>query len=204
VVDGALAGPVRGALDDLGFDVVLVTRFDRVVDELAGAPSVVVFDGAQPGWLGTVARLVERWPDVRSLLIDDLTGPDDFLSALAAGVSGFCGRDASQDAIARSVRSMLESGVAIPRSYMAPLVESVRSGRGRSVRTAAGSIEVTDREWQILQMLVQRRTTREMADVLFVSVGTVRSHVSALLKKLGAVDREDAVSLIERGRGRAG
>ena len=64
--------------------------------------------------------------------------------------------------------------------------------------TAGGRVEVTDREWEILELLIEGRSTREMADKLYISVGTVRSHVSILLKKLGAVDREDAVQLIKR------
>ena len=89
--------------------------------------------------------------------------------------------------------------MAIPRAFMSPLVDEVRRGRGRAVRTAAGVVLVTDREWEILQMLIQGRSTREMSDALFVSVGTVRSHVSTLLKKIGAVDRDDAVAMVRRG-----
>ena len=49
-----------------------------------------------------------------------------------------------------------------------------------------------------MQLMLQRRTTREIADALFVSVGTVRSHVSALVHKVGAVDREDLLAMVER------
>jgi len=49
--------------------------------------------------------------------------------------------------------------------------------------------------------MLQRRSTKETADVRFVYVGTVRCHVSPLLHKLGAVDREDAIAMVERRRG---
>jgi DNA-binding NarL/FixJ family response regulator len=209
VVRPKLGQRIHRALSDLGLEVVDTEDLDGLASLLtiadaavapSGGSTVLVLDDGSSRWLGAVARLVERWPRLRPLLIADLAGPEDFLSAISAGVSGFCPRDASEDAIARSVESMLETGVAIPRSLTGPLVESIRSGRGRRVQTAAGAIEVTEREWEILQMLVQRRSTREIADALFVSVGTVRSHVSTVLKKLGAVDRDDAISLIERGK----
>jgi DNA-binding CsgD family transcriptional regulator len=66
--------------------------------------------------------------------------------------------------------------------------------------TAAGPIDVTDREWEIMQLMLQRRTTREIADALFVSVGTVRSHVAALVHKVGAVDRDDLIAIVERAQ----
>ena len=119
---------------------------------------------------------------------------------MSAGVVGVCPRDASEAAIERSIRSIVQTGVAIPRTLTKPLVDAVRQrGGGHIVQTAAGEITVTDREWEVLQMLLQRRSTAEMADNLFVSVGTVRSHVSTLLRKLGAVDREDVIALVTHG-----
>ena len=59
-------------------------------------------------------------------------------------------------------------------------------------------VDVTDREWEIMQLMLQRRSTREIATALYVSVGTVRSHVSALMHKVGAVDRDDLIAMVER------
>ena len=61
---------------------------------------------------------------------------------------------------------------------------------------------MTDREWEIMQLMLQRRSTREIADALYVSVGTVRSHVSALMHKVGAVDRDDLITIVERAGAR--
>jgi DNA-binding CsgD family transcriptional regulator len=70
------------------------------------------------------------------------------------------------------------------------------------MNTVAGPIDVTDREWEIMQLMLQRRSTREIATALYVSVGTVRSHVSALMHKVGAVDRDDLIAMVERARNR--
>jgi DNA-binding NarL/FixJ family response regulator len=203
ITETALRDRVREALAGEGFVLVEVGDVDDVyvhADPDRSQPFVVVFDDSRPDWLTKIADLCERVPQVQPLLFTDLDSPDEFMSALGAGVAGFCPTHASSSAIVRSVLSMLESGVSIPRSYIPPLVAEVRRGRGHRVYTAAGAIDITDREWDILQLLMQRRSTREMADALFVSVGTVRSHVSALLRKLGAVDRDDAIRLIGRGR----
>jgi DNA-binding NarL/FixJ family response regulator len=200
LVDPERASRVRSALEDVGFSVTEIDDTVGLRELVLDEPTLLVVDAPLPGWLGEVARLTTSFPDLRALLVGDLHGPDEFLAAVTAGVSGFCGADSPTDVIARTVESMLESGVAIPRSFVGPLVESVRQGPGRRIETAAGSVQLTDREWEVVQMLVQRRSTREIADALFVSVGTVRSHVSSVVRKLGATDRDDAVQLIERGR----
>ena len=134
------------------------------------------------------------------MLLAQIDNPDVFLCAVMAGVVGFCRPDSSVDAIIRTIKSVCESGMAIPRDMVEPLVEHMRQGRGHQVQTATGKVDVTDREWEILLLLMQRRSTKEMAETMFVSQATVRSHVSMLLKKLGAVDREDAINLVGCGR----
>src|SRR6188768_2027042 len=113
-------------------------------------------------------------------------------------LTSFSRTDASVDAIVRTVQSVYDSGVAIPRDMVGPLVAHLRHGRGHRMMTAAGPIDVTDREWEIMQLLLQRRTTCEIADAVFVSFGTVRSHVSSLVHKVGAVDRDDLIAMVER------
>ena len=101
-------------------------------------------------------------------LLADIDNADEFLAALAGGVAGFCRSDASVDAIVRTIQSVQVSGVAIPRDMVIPLVAQVRHGRGHRMNTVAGPIDVTDREWEIMQLMLQRLTTREIASALYV------------------------------------
>jgi DNA-binding NarL/FixJ family response regulator len=188
------------ALGERGYDVAMVDDVCDLADQVApGAAAIVVFDDSHADWLRAVADQVAACRSLRPVLLASLDGADEFLAAVNAGVAGFCAPDAGVDAVVRTIETVREAGVAIPRSMVGSLVAQVRNGRGHTVQTAAGPVDVTAREWQILQLLMQRRSTKEMAEVLFVSVGTVRSHVSALIHKLGAVDRDDAVRLVERG-----
>lgn len=188
------------ALTAAGYDVTWVRDLSEVVGCAdAEAFDVLVFDGEAGGWLRSISDLRRGRSKPYVVMIGDPGNPEEFLAAVGAGVDGFCPADAPVEAMLRTVRSVEQSGVAIPRSMVQPLVEHVRHGRGFTVHTAAGPVEVTAREWEILQGLMQRRDTKEIAEELFVSVGTVRSHISTLLKKIGAVDREDAVRLVERG-----
>jgi DNA-binding NarL/FixJ family response regulator len=189
-------------LSRVGFDVTAVQSIREapdVVDELC--PFVVIVDDARSSWLREVADLLHLRPDALPLAVVEVDSPAELLAAVSAGVAGFVSPDAGTEAIARTVRALIDTGVAIPRGLVAALVEEVRRGRGRSVNTAAGPIDVTEREWEILQLMLQRRSTREISEMLFVSVGTVRSHISALGRKLGATDREHTIRLLEQPRG---
>jgi len=197
--DAVLDASLAAALADRGFDTESSADLCDVGQTIADdALVVVVLDESRRGWLRLVTDLVQLHPTVRLVVLSNSDDADEFLAAVMAGVGGFCRTDASVDAIVRTVQSVYDSGVAIPRDMVGPLVEHVRHGRGHRMMTAAGPIDVTDREWQIMQLMLQRRSTREIADALFVSVGTVRSHVSALVHKVGAVDREDLIAMVKR------
>jgi len=197
--DAALDSSLAAALADRGFDTQSSSDLRDVAQTINDETlRVVVLDETRRGWLRVVTDLVQRHPSVRPVVLSDSDDADEFLAAVIAGVSGFCRTDASVDAIVRTVQSVYDSGVAIPRDMVGPLVAHLRHGRGHRMMTAAGPIDVTDREWEIMQLMLQRRTTREIADALFVSVGTVRSHVSALVHKVGAVDRDDLIAMVER------
>ena len=199
VDDGQLDSSLCAALADRGFDTESTSDLREVLDAVEDDTLlVVVLDDHKRGWLRAITDVVQRHPLVRPVVLSDMENPDEFLAAVMAGVGGFCRTDASVEAIVRTVQSVYDSGVGIPRDMVGPLVAHVRHGRGHRMMTAAGPIDVTDREWEIMQLMLQRRTTREIADALFVSVGTVRSHVSALVHKVGAADREDLIAMVER------
>lgn len=202
LTDETLNAPLTAALEAAGFTTETGHDPHAVLAVADDESPVLLIDDRSPDWLRVTVDLVRRRPDVRPVVLAEIESPDEFLVALTGGVCGFCRSDAGVDAIVRTVRSVCESGVAIPRDMVGPLVALARHGRGHRMNTIAGPIDVTDREWEIMQLVLQRRTTREIADALFVSTGTVRSHLSALMHKVGAVDRDDLIAMVERSQQR--
>jgi DNA-binding NarL/FixJ family response regulator len=202
LADETLNASLATALEASGFATESGQDPHAVLSVAADEYPVLLIDDRSPNWLRTTVDLVGRRPDLRPVVLAEIDGPDEFLVALTGGVCGFCRADAGVDSIVRTVQSVCDSGVAIPRDMVGPLVALARHGRGHRMNTIAGPIDVTDREWQIMQLVLQRRTTREIADALFVSSGTVRSHLSALMHKVGAVDRDDLIAMVERSQQR--
>lgn len=190
-------------LSSEGLDVVNVTGIDGIADVVApSGVAVAIVDDADTEWLRHVADMLSVRPNVMPLAFIDVGSRAELLAAISAGVDGFVSPTADIAAVVRTIRELFARGASVPRGFVPVLIDEVRRGRGRSVATASGPIDVTDREWEILQLMLQRRSTREIAELLFVSVGTVRSHISALGRKLGARDRADTIRLLEQGGGR--
>jgi len=184
------------------FKVDVTTTRHELLERSENAPLVLI----APPCGSDVARLVSdvtaAAPDTRVVILRHFDDVQNFYDCLMAGAVGFCDPGAGSKAIIRTMQAVLEDGVAIPRSLVRPLVEGIRHGRGHQVETAAGPVDLTQREWEVLLLMRQRRTTREMSETLFVSPATIRSHVSAVLNKLHVPDRQAAIELLDRAETR--
>ena len=120
-------------------------------------------------------------------------------SALRAGASGYLLKDMPFEAIGDELAQVLDGQVALPAELVTRLAEEFRDSapRRRALVGQRGGAQLTSREWQVLDYLRQGLATSEIAQRLFVSPATVRSHVAAVLRKLRVPDREAAVRLFE-------
>ena len=114
---------------------------------------------------------------------------------LQAGASGFLNKDLNIDALPRAVFGALQGEAAISRSMSTRLLEQLRR---RPDTTAQGMrpvrSQLTSREWEVLDLVCERKTTDAMAAELFLSPETVRSHVKSIYRKLGVNSRDDAIA----------
>ena len=109
-------------------------------------------------------------------------------------------RDIDPGRLPLALRGVLDGEAALPRQLVALLIEEFRERRRRRRIPLRGrrSAELTDREWEVLQLMRQGAHTEEIAARLFISPVTVRTHVSAILRKLQVPTREAAIELLER------
>jgi NarL family two-component system response regulator LiaR len=195
---------IRDVLQQDGVTVIAEAATGREAVELAlfYRPDVVVMDYMMPEMDGIEAtrRIFEHDPSIRVVL---LTGAgDDALGmrALRAGASGFLSKDMELESLPRALRSSLEGEAAISRRLAMQLVQHFRSAPvgGMGLRPVRSNL--TDREWEVLDLLSGGASTDDIARVLVLSNETVRSHTKNLYRKLEVRSREEAVEAAERMR----
>ncbi|MGW6602113.1 response regulator [Streptomyces sp. NPDC055036] len=159
-------------------------------------PDVVVMDIRMPGMDGIEAtRLITAGPATARVLVLTTFDEDDHVyGALRAGASGFMVKDMALDDILAAIRvvavgdALIAPGVT--RRLIAEFAGRPEAAPARSPRLIEG---ITEREREVLTLVGRGRSNTEIAEDLFITVATAKSHVSRLLTKLGARDRVQLV-----------
>jgi DNA-binding NarL/FixJ family response regulator len=195
---------IRDALQQDGLVIVAEATTGRETIELVTfyRPDAVVMDAGLPETdTIEVTRIIhDRHPGM-SILVVSTTADDELgLRVLRAGAGGYLSKEVQPDVLPRVLRGAIEGEAAISRRLAMSLVESYRRaprwGSGfRPVRS-----ELTDREWEVLDLLSAGAATDQIARTLVLSTETVRSHLKNLYRKLGVRSRDQAIEEARRLR----
>jgi DNA-binding NarL/FixJ family response regulator len=189
---------VRSALSEqLGIeadiDVVFVcaTGAQAVVEAQANAPDVVLMDVRMPelDGIGAAAAIRRASEQTKVLLMTAVDLEGDVAASMTAGASGFLIKSSEPGVIVNAVRAVqLGSTVVSP----GPLTRWTTAGPSHGA-SALPNAPLTERELEILQLLCQAHSNAEIADIAGVAESTVKTHVSAIMAKLGVSTRLKAV-----------
>lgn len=159
------------------------------------APDVLLLDVNLPGTSG-LAMLRELAPRLPSTKIVMLTVSDDrrdLIEAVRNGAAGYLTKDLSPDALQRAVRGIRSGDLAMSRAMAAEVIQHLASATGRSGIDPAQALPgISPREEEVLSLLADGLTDKEIADRLGISPRTVETHVGSLLNKLGVRNRAEA------------
>ncbi|MCC3283671.1 MULTISPECIES: response regulator [Arthrobacter] len=188
---------IRSLLELAGVAVVGEAGDGRAAVEVIAAaiPDVALLDLRMPGYDGLWALRELAAADIRVPVLVLTTFDDDnlLLEALAAGARGYLLKDVTLEQLTRAVSTLACGGTLIAPSITDRLLRAVRSGR-LPVEPGTGPVEeLSPRELDVLRLVAGGFSNREIAAALFLAEGTVKNHISALLLKLGARDRTNAV-----------
>jgi DNA-binding NarL/FixJ family response regulator len=197
----ALRQSVRMALEQDGFVICGEADTAATALELAfrDRPEVCLLDIHMPGnGIAAAAEITARLPGTAIVMLTVSRNDADLFDSLRAGAAGYLLKDMDPSRLANALRGVLSGEAALPRALVARVIDEFRE-RGRRRRLhllGERGVELTSREWEILDLLRQGLTTAEIAERLFVSKVTVRRHVSAILRKLRVTDRKAALRLV--------
>lgn len=188
-------------------DVVAAAENGEVAVErvIALAPDVLLTDLRMPIMDGAAAtaQVVQYSPETAVIVLTTFDDEASILSALQAGARGYLTKDAGRAEIAAAIRAAAAGQSVLDRSVQARLVSAAvnRSTSGAGAATAssadpteAPAIGLTPREVEVLVLIAEGLSNREIARRLFVSEATVKTHINNLFAKAQLRDRAHAVS----------
>lgn len=153
-------------------------------------PDVVLLDLAMPGGggLAAIGRLRAGGAGPAVLVLTSFSGDDQVVPAVRAGASGYLLKDVSPADLEAAIRTVHAGGSLLDPHVVGAVMSEVASPR----RPAAALDSLTPREREVLGLLAAGLSNHDIAARLFVSEKTVKTHVSAVLAKLGVADRTQA------------
>ena len=182
---------------DEGFDIVAeCSDGSEVIPAVVHySPDVVVMDIRMKKVDGVAATAELRSKTDRPPVLVLTTFDDDELlsAALRAGAAGFQLKDAPADDIIRATREVASGGAWLDPSVTGRVLSTYRDGRGPATAQDPLVDELTPRELEVLQLVAKGKTNSEIAEELFISEVTVKTHISHILTKTHSRDRAAAI-----------
>lgn len=149
-------------------------------------PDIILLDLVMPGMNGIeiTGILKKKYPNVKVLVLTSFLDEEHVISAIDKGADGYEIKDVEPEALIQTIRDVLKG-----ERKIHPKVQSVIS---ESEQKPHRSNKLSKRELEVLKEMVKGKTNKEIAETLFVSEKTIKTHVSHILNKLKVSDRTQA------------
>lgn len=189
-----------------GHRAALTSRLHRIglrVSPVLTRDTAVVLVGMGSGAVPVdeIARSVSTTPAPHVGIGGELPTERDVLDAALAGLQGWLPATISDGAMVSAVLDVAAGGTAWRRGDMGILIRALqRQFRKQVVRRDGTAVELTAREYEVLELLADGESTNGIAVFLGISSGTVRWYVASIVRRLGATDRGEAVRLFGGNR----
>ncbi len=175
----------------------LVANGDEVLDKVKQHyPDVIVMDIMMPGMDGfdTAAKLTETFPGSKILLLSMEVSTEFVARAIKNGAKGYLPKDSNKSVLIKAIKAINEGQLYFNNDITETIFRDfyVESKTGKKVNANKGNA-VSKREKEVLTLLSEGKSNREVADALFISVRTVDAHRNHIMKKINAKSTADLV-----------
>ena len=182
--------------DDIEIVGEAATGQEAVGKALELAPDVIVMDIAMPGMDGLEAtrRIVKQNPKSRVLILTQHDDKEYILSAIKAGCAGYLPKRALGSELITAIRAVYRGDSFLYPSAATALIKDYRS----QAQNGDTYDHLTPREREILKLIAEGHTSREIAEMLFISLKTVMGHRTKIMDKLGLHNRTELIKYAMR------
>lgn len=186
---------LRFALEQVRDLIVVAEAADgniAVTTALQVKPNVILMDIGLPGLNGIEAakQIKEKDATIGIVMLTSHSLDEDILAALAANCDGYCLKDVAADQLVNAIRTVHNGGIwldpAIAKRVIKTFVEK------KPITTPVNSSTLTDRELEVLTLVVEGLSNQEIAERLILSTETIKTHMRHLMEKLSVSDRTQA------------
>ena len=159
-------------------------------------PDVMLVDLELPGMNGVqlVREVAPRLPDCKIVMLTGSSRNEDVVAAVRSGAAGYLTKDMAAEALVRALRGIREGDLPMPRRLAAQLMKQLLKPQARSEHGG-----LSERETEVLRLVADGLTDREIARALGISPRTVGRHVGSILAKLGVRNRSEAARRFREG-----
>jgi DNA-binding NarL/FixJ family response regulator len=193
---------VRSVLESDGLRIVAEAATAAAAVEAACRlnPDVCLLAVQLPGdGIEATRQIRDALPETKIVMLTASERDEDLFAALRAGADGYLLKSTSPARLPHAIRGVVSGEAALPRELTARLIREYRDRGRRGVPRLVvdgNVVELTVREFEVLQRLRKPERTAEIAAHLGISEITVRRHVSTALRKLGTPNRHSAIALL--------
>ncbi len=163
--------------------IVKSKNIDAVIMDL-GLPNI---DGIQ-----ATQNIKILFPDIKVIILTSHNSDEEVIDSIKAGASGYCSKDINPERLADVVLSIIEGAAWFDASVAKLVLKTVSHGIEAVKSKEISNYNLTFREKQVLKLIREGYNNNEIAKKLYVSVNTVKVHVSSIIQKLGVEDRTKA------------
>jgi DNA-binding NarL/FixJ family response regulator len=188
---------IGSALSAAGFEVAgeATTPQDAVQQAQELQPDIVLLDILMPGGSGleVVGDILLVSPSSKVLLLTASESEEDLLVGVKAGVRGYLTKDTPLPELIAAIDAVAAGGAAVSPTMAGKLLDVANQLLRHKELLASRNPTLTGREIEVLELVAQGNTSREIGVLLFISENTVRNHIRNILDKLGLHSRNEAV-----------
>lgn len=163
---------------------------------LALRPDLVLMDIRMPVMDGVeaVRAIKNSCPDTIVIMLTTFDDDEYIINAMTYGASGYLLKDIGSEKLIESIRDGMDGGIILPGRVAAKITSRLAQGSTASVTLN----DFTEREIDIIRLLTQGKNNKEIADSLFLSIGTVKNYISQIYFKIDVSERAKAVLLFKK------